>query len=129
MSRDDHVPLRHMLDAATDALSFVEGRVLADLHTDRMLLHALIRCLEVIGEAAGDLSDACRDQATHVPWRAMIAMRNRLIHGYFDVDHEIVWLTVTRRLPDLVTRVRDLLSEIASPSVPPGTIPAKTPEA
>ncbi|MEO5345165.1 MAG: DUF86 domain-containing protein [Magnetococcus sp. YQC-9] len=112
MSRDECVPLHHMLDAATDALSFVEGRIMADLHSDRMLLHALIRCLEVIGEAAGDLSGDCRGRVDHLPLRAMIAMRNRLIHGYFDVDAEIVWRTVTQRLPELVLQLRALLLEI-----------------
>ncbi|MBF0627704.1 MAG: DUF86 domain-containing protein [Magnetococcales bacterium] len=109
MSFEDSVRIRHLLDAAIHATQFMAGRSLEDVRSDPMLLFALIRCLEVIGEAAGDLSSGCRANAPSIPWSSMIAMRNRLIHGYFDVDPEIVWRTVMDRLPGLIPQLQDLL--------------------
>lgn len=93
--------LRHMRDAARSALRFVQGRDRADLDADEMLAFALVRALEIVGEAAVRLSDATRAADPIIPWSDIIGMRNRLAHGYFDVDHDILWMTVTQRLPDL----------------------------
>jgi uncharacterized protein with HEPN domain len=75
-----------------------------------MLLFALVRAIEVIGEAASRVSDDARQTAPEVPWRQIAGMRNRLIHGFFDVDVEIVWRTATEDVPTLVSalaRFRD----------------------
>ncbi|NGZ05495.1 MAG: DUF86 domain-containing protein [Magnetococcales bacterium] len=114
MLHEDVILLQHILDAATDAVQFLDGRTVEELHADRMRLFAIIRCLEVIGEAAGDLSPACRQQAHWIPWSGMIAMRNRLIHGYFDVDPVTVWHTVADRLPELITHLK-ILSDAWNP--------------
>lgn len=63
-----------------------------------MLLRALVNCIEVIGEAATHVSEQTRSRMTQVPWRAIIGMRNRLIHAYFDINKDIVWVTVTSEL-------------------------------
>lgn len=97
-----------MLEAADDAARFIAGRVRADLASDRMLLYALIRCIEIIGEAARQVSDDTRELATDIPWRAIAGMRNRLIHAYFDVDADLVWTTVVAELPGLALRLRSL---------------------
>jgi uncharacterized protein with HEPN domain len=111
MRRDDRIRLQHMLDAAQDAVSFIQGRVQTDLSNDRMLLLALVKSIEIVGEAAGQLSADTREMAPHLPWRAMIAMRNRLVHGYFDVDPDLVWKTATDELPALIVDLRALLDE------------------
>jgi uncharacterized protein with HEPN domain len=76
-----------------------------------MLLFALVRAIEIIGEAASKLSPEAQASAPRVPWPSIVAMRNRLIHAYFDVDPEIVWKTVAEEIPALLPQLRITLSE------------------
>jgi uncharacterized protein with HEPN domain len=78
---DDRTSLSHMLFYAQDAQAFVQGRARGDLDTDRMLYLAVLRALEVIGEAASRISQPLRDQHPEIPWPQIIALRNRLIHA------------------------------------------------
>ena len=112
MNETDLVRLRHMLDAAREALSFLEERTLDDLQHDRMLALALVKELEIIGEAAGNVSKEVRALAPDIPWPIIVGMRNRLIHAYFDVDFEIVWTTSTSKLPDLIKGLETLLTRL-----------------
>jgi len=89
-----------MLDAAREALSFIAGRSSQDLSGDRMLLLALVKEIEIIGEAASRISDESRNALPRIRWPQIIAMRNRLIHAYADVDLSIVWDTLTGALPE-----------------------------
>lgn len=68
-----------------------------------MLLFALVRAVEIIGEAASRVSESTRAATPEVPWTQMTAMRNRLIHAYFDVDRNVVWQTAVEEIPALVT--------------------------
>jgi len=102
MQRDDTVYIRHILDAARKAISFAQDRTRKDLDTDEMLAFSLIHLLEVVGEAANCVSVDFRDKNPYIPWKKMIGMRNRLIHGYFDINLDIVWDTVVEDLPPLV---------------------------
>ena len=95
-----------MIDAAESAAQFLVGRQRRDLDSDRMLLFAVVRAIEIIGEAAGRVSIETREAMPEIPWGAIIAMRNRLIHGYFDIDTEIVWKTVSEELPALLRQLR-----------------------
>ncbi len=113
MRSDDAVRLRHMIDAAETAGQFMAGRERAALDADRMLLFAVVRAIEVVGEAATKVSDETRVASPQVPWVAVVGMRNRLIHGYFNVDTELVWQTVSRELPALLPELRMLLSRDA----------------
>ena len=101
MQRDDAIRLRHMLDAAREAMSFATGRVRSDLDTDRQLVLALVKSLEIVGEAASRVSPECRTECSEIPWADIVGMRNRLIHAYFDINLEIVWRTVSEELPVL----------------------------
>jgi uncharacterized protein with HEPN domain len=101
---EDRVRLLHMIEAAETARGFVSGKMRSDLDTDRLL--ALVRAIEVVGEAASKVSSKTRDVAVDIPWALIISMRNRLIRAYFDVDHEVVWKTVTEELPQLLPRLR-----------------------
>ena len=76
-----------------------------------MRLFAVVRALEVIGEAAGRVSEETRSSTPDIPWRAMIGMRNRLSHGYFDIDTEVVWQTVTSEFPNPTPRIRAALDD------------------
>jgi uncharacterized protein with HEPN domain len=99
-----------MLDAAREALQFCEGRTRADLDTDRMLARALVRTIEIIGEAASQVGHVTRAELTSVPWTDIVSMRHRLIHTYFDIDLDIVWNTAAVDLPPLVKTLRECLS-------------------
>jgi uncharacterized protein with HEPN domain len=108
----DVVRLRHMLDAASEAIEFAAGRVRGDLDTDRMLSRAVVRDIEIVGEAASQLSKETRSDLPSLPWPSIIGMRNRLAHGYFDIDLDRVWDTVTQDLPPLVSELRNVLLDM-----------------
>lgn len=100
MSPADRIRLRHLVDAADAAADFVRGRTRADLDSDRMLLFALVRAVEVLGEAAAKVSEEGRARLD-LPWGAIVGMRNRLVHAYFDIDRDVLWATVQDSLPKL----------------------------
>jgi uncharacterized protein with HEPN domain len=116
MSPDEIDRLRHMRDAAAAAVTFSAGRSRADLETDLMYQFAAVRAIEIIGEAAARLSDATRAGHPHLPWADMIGMRNRLVHGYFDVDLDVVWNTITAHLPPLIVSVDAMIAAPAPPA-------------
>ena len=109
MSPDDLTRVRHIVEAIDAAVSFVAGRRRADLETDQMLVFALARAIEVVGEAASRISQEGREELSSVPWNSIVGMRNRLVHAYHDIDHEILWTTVTEAAPPLAERLRPLL--------------------
>lgn len=111
MNESDVIRLRHMLDAAREALSFIAGRSSEDLSRDRMLVLALVKEIEIIGEAASRISDESRKALPRIPWPKIIAMRNRLIHAYADVDLSIVWDTLTGALPELLRELETALAD------------------
>ena len=98
-----------MLDAATEALSFVAHCEREDVITDRRLALALIKEIEIVGEAANRISEETKQQHPDIPWSAIVGMRNRLIHAYAEIDIEMVWSAVTQDLPRLVKFVDELL--------------------
>lgn len=104
-----------MLEAAENALRFVSGKNRADLDSDPMLLFALVRAIEIIGEASSRVSATQRDASPTLPWSAIVAMRNRLIHAYFDIDRDIVWRTVTEEIPLLRSQLLELLPKDLRP--------------
>ena len=114
MPREDTSYLVDILDAAKAALAFVEGKTHDDFHADLECRFAVVRAIEIIGEAAKQVSQEMRDQHPEIPWRDIIAMRNRVIHGYAEVDYTIVWDTVQNDLPALVAQLQPLVSEEAS---------------
>ena len=101
MRDDDRVRILHMVDAAESVEQFAAGRKRGDLDTDRMLLFAIVRAIEVIGEAASKVTSETQDTSPEIPWASIVGMRNRLIHGYFDIDSDVVWKTVTDEIPGL----------------------------
>lgn len=101
--------LQQMLEAANEALSFIQGKTRPDLDKDRMLVLSLVKELEIIGEAAGKVSPEVRSQNSAIPWQDIGGMRNRLIHAYFDINLDVVWKTVTRDLPSLKAELEKIL--------------------
>ncbi len=103
MPRDrDRIRLLHMLEHAREAIRLVEGRSRRDLDTDRVLSLALVRLLEIVGEAAANVSLEARTEHPTIPWSEIVGLRNRLIHGYDSVDLEILWRIIESDLPALV---------------------------
>lgn len=111
MPPEDRFRLQHMLEAAEAAVDFIAGRQRRDLDHDRALVFAVTRAIEVMGEAASKVTVATRSTNSTIPWKSIIAMRNRLIHAYFDIDREILWRTVYDELPKLISNIGDALSQ------------------
>jgi uncharacterized protein with HEPN domain len=105
-----------MVDAGREAVRFTQGRPRADLDGDRVLALALVKPLEIVGEAAARVTPESRQAHPDVPWRDVVAMRNRLIHGSFDVDLDRVWDTVTDDLPPLLAQLDAVVA--AAPPAP-----------
>ena len=108
MKRDDIIRLKHMLEFARYAKSFIIGRTRSDLDDDRMLMDSLIRELEIIGEAATRISEETKLQMPLVPWKAIISMRNHLIHAYHDINLDMIWDTVEINLPELIQELEKI---------------------
>ena len=98
----DVVRVRHMVDAGREAMGFCQGRSRADLDTDRMFARALVKAIEIIGEATSKVSQQTRLELPDMPWADIVTMRHRLTHSYFDIDLDIVWNTAAFDVPPLV---------------------------
>ena len=117
MDKADEVRLRHMLDAVRDAVSIAVGEQRDGLDTNRMLTLSLVKCIEIVGEAAGRISDDVRRRHPQVPWRDIIGMRHHLIHAYYDVNLDIVWQTVTVDLPPLISCLENIVTSESGQSL------------
>jgi uncharacterized protein with HEPN domain len=99
-----------MLDHAREALVLAQGKTRADLDTDRLLNLALVRLLEIIGEAANRIPEEEQARHAEIPWPQIVSLRNRLIHGYDSVDFDILWQIVTEDLPPLIASLEGIVS-------------------
>jgi len=115
MRKDDLIRVRHMWDAANEAVSFTRDKTRKDLESDRMLVLALVKSIEIIGEAASRITKESRESYPQVPWANIVAMRNRLIHVYFDIDLDRVWDTITDDLPALIILLEKLVHSEGNP--------------
>ncbi len=91
-----------MLEHSREAVSMAAGRSRADLDQDRQFNLALVRLLEIVGEAAARVPEEARAKYPEIPWAQIIGLRNRLIHGYDEVDFDILWQILTQDLPALI---------------------------
>jgi uncharacterized protein with HEPN domain len=105
------VLVHHMLDHSREAMEMTRGRIRADLDRDRLLNLALVRLVEVIGEAASRLPEEFRSRHPQVPWRQTVGMRNRLIHGYDTVNFDILWSIIQEDLPPLIEKLEAIVRE------------------
>ena len=105
----DLIRIRHMLTAAKEAIEFAGDKTRKGLEKDRLHLLAIIKSIEIIGEAASKVSETFKTENSNIPWNDIISMRNRLIHVYFDVNLDIVWQTVKTDLPDLIKALEKII--------------------
>jgi uncharacterized protein with HEPN domain len=109
--RSDRERLLDILDAI-DRIEHQASRGRAAFDQNELAQTAIIRWIEIIGEAARGLSTDLRQVHPEVPWRQMVAMRNVVVHGYFDIDSELVWSVVKNDLPKLAKQIRAIVEEI-----------------
>jgi uncharacterized protein with HEPN domain len=111
MSRhDDTITLRQMLDHIDEAIALAQNQTRKDLESDRVLFLALLKLVEIVGEAAWRISEPFQSAHPEIPWREIIGTRNRLVHGYDSVDSDILWAIVTADFPSLSRQIKTLLN-------------------
>jgi uncharacterized protein with HEPN domain len=107
MSRhDDSVRIQHMIDHAREAIDLASQRTRADLDRDRIFNLAMVRLLEIIGEAAARVTEVGRERYPRVQWPEIVGMRNRIVHGYDQINFDIVWTVITQDLPALLEALK-----------------------
>lgn len=100
-----------MLDFARKAVQFTHEKSRADLDSDDVLAMATVHLIELVGEASHTVSQALKEKYPGIPWGPISGTRNRLAHGYIDVDMDIIWAIVTGDLPPLIKQLKRLLRE------------------
>jgi len=108
--RDYSLYLKDILTAIESIERFVVGMSLETFQTDDKTVSAVVRKLEIIGEATKQIPDAVRQNYSAVPWREMAGMRDKLIHFYFGVDHQLVWRAIQERLPKIKPEIEKILA-------------------
>ena len=109
MNERDELRLRHALEASERIENYMSGVQRDAFQANRMLQDAVIRNLEIIGEACVNLTPEFRDAHPEVPWHKASGIRNRLVHGYFDVDLAVVWQTAADSVPPFANQIRSIL--------------------
>jgi uncharacterized protein with HEPN domain len=112
--RDAGLYLEDMLEAASRVASYVEGRDLPAFAADARTVDAVLRNLEILGEAAKRVPDDLRDRAPDIPWRKIAGMRDVLAHTHFEVDLDIVWDAAIHKVPALVEPLPRLLADLGA---------------
>ncbi len=98
-----------MLDHAAEAVEMLGDGQRSDLETNRQLRWALTHLIEIVGEAANRVSQQTRTRVSSIPWKGIIGMRNRLIHGYDEVDLDVLWNVVSQDLPSLIQELEKVI--------------------
>lgn len=109
--RDVDLLLGDILDAVHSIQTFTEGLSYEEFRADDLVSSAVVQKFEVIGEAAKNIPKKFREEHSNIPWEEMAGMRDRLIHGYFEVDLELVWKTVQNEIPELQKGIKSLVNK------------------
>ena len=111
MKRDEAY-LKHILDAILNIEKFIEGVNKENFLGNVEKQYAVLRGLEIIGEATKNLSEELKKKHPNIPWKEIAGMRNKLIHQYFGVNLDLVWETIKTKLPELKNQISRILKEI-----------------
>jgi uncharacterized protein with HEPN domain len=109
MPRDDRVTVAQMLDAVRRIRAVIRGRTRDAFETDEIRQLALLHLIQVLGETASRTTAAFRDAHPELPWAQMVGMRNRIVHGYGDVDPDIVWRVATEDVEPVLAALERML--------------------
>ena len=109
MKPDDRIRLQHMLDAAQEAITFLQMLHGERLGNNRLVSQAIVRLIEVVGEAATQISKEYKDEHPELPWAQITGMRNRIVHAYFDIDYDLVENTIKVDFPRLIKQLIKLI--------------------
>lgn len=101
--------ITHILEAIKRIYRYVDGQTYESFIADDMRYYAVVKNIEIIGEAANMLTFSFREQHPHIPWKAICGMRNYIVHEYFAVDEKVVWEVVTSDLPNLQSKLELLI--------------------
>ena len=112
MKRDYTLFIRDIVESIRHIGIFIEDMSYKQFSTDEKTVSAVIRKLEIIGEAAKHVPPSIKKRHQDLPWNEMARMRDKLIHGYFGVDLEIIWKVVRERLPDILPALEEVLQEM-----------------
>jgi uncharacterized protein with HEPN domain len=112
MAKPDNLArLHHMLDAAQKAVEFSREKSLEEMRRDELLSLALVRLLEILGEAARGTTMSLQEHYPEIPWKEIISTRDRVAHGYLDIDMSIVYSIVTNDLPPLIAHLQRIIAQ------------------
>jgi len=112
--RDPIVYILDMLNFSESALTFIHGYTFKLFSTDEKTLFAVIRAIEIIGEASKKVPKSLKEKYSHIPWREIAGMRDKVVHEYFGVDKKVVWHTVKNDLPNLKKQLDKILKDLHS---------------
>jgi len=110
--RDYRDYLQDILDSVKDIEEFIIGMNFEEFMKDRKTINAVVRCIEVIGEATKKIPKSLKDKYGEVPWKRMAGMRDKLVHEYFGVDIEILWKTAKHDIPPLKQLIQNILASL-----------------
>jgi uncharacterized protein with HEPN domain len=103
--------LRHIKEEVDFILQYTQAKTKDEVVDDAVLCRAIIRSLEIIGEASKKLDEEFRSSHPQIEWKKMAGTRDRVIHHYFGIDYDIIWDIIENKLPDLQERVEEILDE------------------
>ena len=104
--------IEDIADAIKSIEEFIENMEFEEFVNDKKTNFAVIRSLEIIGEATKNIPDSIRNKYPHIPWKDMAGTRDKVIHHYFGVDLKVVWKTITEDIPSIKPKLQEILNEI-----------------
>ena len=111
MVEDDSTRIKHIFDACKEILEFTNNSSKIQFENSKILTYASVHLIEIIGEAASSVTSELKQKYSIIPWKNIIGMRNRLIHGYFDIDPDIVWQTIKKDIPILLVEIKNIINQ------------------
>jgi uncharacterized protein with HEPN domain len=112
MMRSPDMFIDDIIEAMSSVFEFIKGMEFEDFNKDDKTVSAVIRKFEIIGEAAKNMPQDIKEKHQDIPWSYMAKMRDKLIHGYFGVDNEIIWEVIKKRFPEILPKIENLKREI-----------------